>query len=1725
MLKSFLKYSVFLVGLIIGLTETGYASHISGGSIKYKALGNNQYYIEAAVFRDCNGATYSSWTETVDAMCTSNSTAGWTTHTVTHLAFVAPTPSPFGGPYSGVTVNSGSNQLVAEEVSDVCDKILDPSKTPNSRCRGGGAQGYLRFKFSAIITLTSCNWWRLGFSPVCCRNTGSSNTNSGGMYVHTFINTRDFPNNSAPDFADEVKPIPSACVGKKVYYGIGTIDYDGDSLRFELSCAMQDSTRCVNYNSGYSAQSPAAGIVMDSTTGLLSFTPATSGKRVVAFWVKEYERCTGKLKAKTLRDVQFRVESCSNNVPRDVSGISNIKGQNYTLLDSFRLEVCNGEYITFEDTIVDIDSASTTPDTLIFNSNYNKVLPGATMTVNYITKTKAVVQWNWRASVGINPVKIFYLVFNDDFCDYPGNGFSVFEINVRNSTNAGRDTAVCRGDSVQLIASGGKLYQWKSVYGDSLVYSGPNQNVWADTTAQDTNRTMKFLPSKTTLLEVWSDLQEGCIKAQACSVRDTIKIVVADTFNTSMHMDTMICFNDSTIPIYVQPDRATSTYNYKWAPSRFLDNDSVRSPNATPILSKMYNVTVTSDSGCIRHDSMTVQVTPPFPKTIEATVSDTTVCQGTKAYLDLEMGYRPSTCGATKGVCVGALQPLDVGSDTTTNSATGTPAAIWPCPFGNSSESAKQQYLYRASELTAAGLGRGIIQGMSFYVAEINGTNTYSKYSVKLKCSNKTSLTGLETGMVQVMNPRTITIQQGWNYLPFNTGYDYDGASSLVVEICYENGGTTQNSRVRYTTTTFNSCLGALATSNACGSQFLSLVSNFNRPNAQFSICMAPDPNGFTYKWTPSLYLNHDTLKNPVATIGDSITYQAYIEDTFKKCSGFSTPIHIDLITLDVSNDTILCPLDTIGVNAVSRTTCAGKRTYKWTASDTSAYISNDTLANPRLMAKVNTEFYLTFSDTCGCTINDTFRINMRKLSPPSINRTPPNCGNDNGVLQVTGNGGLSPYSYTLDGGGKNLANGTGVFSNLNNGYYTIRITDAGKCFTEFIDTFTNTAPIIDSITTKDLTCYKSQNGSIDVYASEGIGPLSYSIDGGANYLLGSSFNGLEAGNYSVIVQSSDFCQTKPIAIKINQPDSLYADLYYSEVTCNGYADAWAHGVAFGGTTPYKYQWGNGSTRDSAINLSGGLDSLVLTDANNCRFVKKINILEYPEVVIDSIVHKNSTCFGFDDGQVEIFARGGKQALFYSKNQGGTYTQFNTFTKLAPETYYFRVRDINNCTAFDTIKTIEPPEVRVTSIYDSTTICVSTCADMIVNASGGNIAKYTYHWTPGISSTVQAQRVCPDESTTYFVYARDTAGCISVTRKIRVELYDSLSVSMSEDREICLNQNTELPVVAAGGDGTGYVYDWSPKLGLNDPNLPNPLASPDTFTTYTVTVRDLCGSPSVSNTVNVNVRPLPDINFTADTTIGCHPAKIIFRNTSPNAGFDCLWDFGNGIQFSNCLEAPAIYRRPGNYDVTLSISDEFGCRDSLTKADFVEVLRSPYPHFTWEPENPTTKNPEVQFKDLSLIDIKEWNWTFGSFETSTEQHPEVSFPEVNDDRYPVKLQVTGQNGCSSDTVYTVEIGPEFSLYIPKAFSPNGDGVNDVFRPIGKGIDFDEYQMYIYNRWGELIFESNDYNIGWDGTDARSGEAMKQGIYPYRFLIGDTFNEAERHEFRGTVTIVYTEKKD
>jgi len=481
------------------------ASHIPGGGITYKSLGAGKYYIETFVIRDCNGAGYSSYTETVDARCTSNTSSGWTSHTVTHLAFVSPSPIPFGGPYAGISVTSGSNQLIAEEISSVCDKLLDPNILPSTKCRNrtNVAQGYMKFRFSAIVTLSSCNWWRLGFSPPPARNTGSSNILSGGMYEQVYINTKDYPSNSAPLFNDEYKYAISSCIGQEMSYSAGGTDLDGDSLVFELTCVMQDSTRCANCRTGFSATAPIPGIRMDTNTGLLTFTPRAAGTRYIAYWVKEYDKCSRKIKAKTLRDIKVTIQACTNKVPFATNKFSNLKGKAF--LDSKGvINVVNGDKISWDETFID----SNITDSIHFRTTLSDALPGATYEVlagsnRYVQ----IVRYTWTANRGKNSNKIFSTFFNDDFCPYPGYSATATELKVLAAINItpkslngeGDSLYACIGDTVTVSGSGATRFNWVSISGDPLI---PGVNWFLDTNkGVDTGATAKLIVTQTTVLQ------------------------------------------------------------------------------------------------------------------------------------------------------------------------------------------------------------------------------------------------------------------------------------------------------------------------------------------------------------------------------------------------------------------------------------------------------------------------------------------------------------------------------------------------------------------------------------------------------------------------------------------------------------------------------------------------------------------------------------------------------------------------------------------------------------------------------------------------------------------------------------------------------------------------------------------------------------------------------------------------------------------------------------------------------------------------------------------------------------------------------------------------------------------------------------------------------------------------------------------------------------------------
>ncbi|UTW64295.1 gliding motility-associated C-terminal domain-containing protein [bacterium SCSIO 12741] len=1261
-----------------------------------------------------------------------------------------------------------------------------------------------------------------------------------------------------------------------------------------------------------------------------------------------------------------------------------------------------------------------------------------------------------------------------------------------------------------------------------------------DTNATDTNKTIRFFPSKTTYLEVWSDMKEGCVKASACQDRDSVKIVAARNYNVLKHSDTLICFGDSTINIFAGADSTHFTYTYEWDANPTLSNDSIANPDVTPIVGQYYPFTIISDSGCTKRDSIFVDVTPPMPKSIIATANPNPACPGTPSQINLSLGAMPTSCGSTVDQCTGALVHKSSTSTANSNGSGPSGTSNWPCPYGGGQVKARQQFLYTAAELSAMGIGAGIIDGLGFNVVGTNGVSPMAGYTIKLKClpANKTTLTSWEQNAVTVFNAKTVTPAAGWNMHPFDNNYNYDGNSSLLVEVCWDNSasGSSSNASVAYVSTLAPSCLADYGTLSSCTSQMLSLSNNLNRPTFQVSYCGARDPKEFTYKWTPSTGLNFDTLQNPEATINSTDSFTVLVTDTFGKCSD-DAGIKILVAELEIGNDTAICAGDSLQLNTTYFTGC-GQSTFSWTPA--SAF-NDPSIPNPKVSLTQTTVIKLTYTDTCSCTIVDSITVFADSVKANGT-LTDPNCQTGQGSIAFSPTGGVKPYLFTIDGG---LTWSTdSLFNSLTIGTYTLQVQDSMGCLSDTtVDVLYNQgAPVIDSVSLQNLTCYDNGTGQITVHATGGVQPLSFSIDSGVTWSNSATFTGLSAGSYIVFARGANGCKAFPEFDTLTQPNQLQYSFSTFIDSCYKQGDGWAIASGSGGTGPYTYTWSgswSGAThppqvvQDSAFTKLFAYNgySMEVSDANGCKLDTTFTITEIPELIVDSLDYVAPTCYGYGDAELHIKGKGGNGMFFFSLDSGSnyypptsgadsTYAMLDssvTKTHVGAKTYQVFVRDQKGCKGNKAITVTEPPLMVLTTPQDSTTVCVSTCAKLEVFSTGGNSPQHQYHWTPSVSSTNVAN-VCPDANSIYSVYATDNRGCASNGLLMKVNLFDSLSIEMPNDTAICKGSNTKLKAKALGGKGDGYKYLWQPFVGLSNAFIAQPNASPEKTTTYYLMLSDECGTPEVMDSVTIAVMPQPVVDFSSDTAAGCPPLTVGFQNLT-NASAKCEWSFGDETSATTCRSVDKTYTQSGKYDVKLVVTSTDGCVDSLVRKNYMDVYEVPTASFSMSPQPTTLLDTRIKFRDESDGKLVEWQWNFAGLDTAMQRNTQFTFPSSEAGNYPVRLDVINNLGCKDDTIMNLVIRPDFYIYVPTSFTPNGDGKNDVWKPIGTGFELDFYHVMVYDRWGGLVFESRDYNESWDGTVGKSGESAPVGVYTWKLITGDAKDEKNRHEELGTVTIV------
>ncbi len=316
-----------------------------------------------------------------------------------------------------------------------------------------------------------------------------------------------------------------------------------------------------------------------------------------------------------------------------------------------------------------------------------------------------------------------------------------------------------------------------------------------------------------------------------------------------------------------------STLTYTWTPATGLNNASIASPIAHVTDDVTYTFTV-GDSVC--STSVIVQIDVDDSYSLAAS-GDTMIQPGDSVQIFANTTGNPPTgnltCGTIGTNCSTTSAQHDVGTGTTFY----TGGTTHPSPYGHYYEGGKHQMLYRASELQAAGISSGTLSEIALNVANLMGTTQYCDWTISVGCTQATELTTWETGLLQVFDPKVITVSLGWNTHSFDRNFDWDGVSNLVVEICFQNdvcqATYSNNSATYYTTTGYNSMVYTRLDNNPliCSQTTLPTISA-DRPNTRFTVCPAPSGQQ-TYSWTPTTGLSNPNIMDPVASPATTTTY------------------------------------------------------------------------------------------------------------------------------------------------------------------------------------------------------------------------------------------------------------------------------------------------------------------------------------------------------------------------------------------------------------------------------------------------------------------------------------------------------------------------------------------------------------------------------------------------------------------------------------------------------------------------------------------------------------------------------------------------------------------------------------------------------------------------------------------------------------------------------------
>lgn len=377
------------------------------------------------------------------------------------------------------------------------------------------------------------------------------------------------------------------------------------------------------------------------------------------------------------------------------------------------------------------------------------------------------------------------------------------------------------------------------------------------------------------------------------------------------------------------------------------------------------------------------------------------------------------------------------------------------------------------------------------------------------------------------------------------------------------------------------------------------------------------------------------------------------------------------------------------------------------------------------------------------------------------------------------------------------------------------------------------------------------------------------------------------------------------------------------------------------------------------------------------------------------------------------------------------------------------------------------------------------CEGSTFNLSATNVTGGTYAWTLAgnpIGNTQNVTNLPASAPGSYLitVTATDNDGHVC-TGTTTVVINPLPNVSAGVDQSTCLGNSISLT-----GSGAN-TYQWSGGIQNGLPFTPNVSSS------YIVTGTDVNNCIN-KDTVLVTVLYAQMPSISPSVSLGCVPTSVTFTNNDPQAT-NCIWNFGNSQSLASCVGANTVYDQVGCYDITLTQTDSQGCDTTVTFNDVVciEVVEA---EFYVSPGIIGASNSTVSFFNTSSGAVS-YQWLFGDGESSSAIDPTHTYSTSLQTGYIATLITTSQAGCTDTASSPIQYEEQLIFYVPNSFTPDADEHNQLFTPVfTSGFAPNNFEMTIYNRWGELIFESRDHTKGWDGSYGVRGGVVQAGLYSW-----------------------------